>query len=67
MCGEDHQACIEFHHLNPAKKRFNISMAVISGRYSKGIILKELEKCIPVCANCHRKIEWEKNRKPSVP
>jgi hypothetical protein len=50
-CGETRVACLDFHHLNPDNKRRDI------GAYtgcSKKRILKELEKCIILCANCHR-------------
>lgn len=48
---------LEFHHLDPTQKDFNIS-------YGKGYsfndkIKKELDKCILVCANCHREIHGE--------
>ena len=53
-CGYD--KCIsamEFHHLNPLEKDFSIS-SNINMSYEK--IKKELDKCILVCANCHREI-----------
>ena len=55
ICG--YNRCIsalEFHHLNPIEKDFSISE-----KYTinwKEIKL-ELDKCILVCANCHREIE----------
>lgn len=55
ICGYD--KCIqalEFHHLNPNDKKFNISGS--HSRKEKDIE-KELEKCILVCANCHAEIE----------
>ena len=44
---------LEFHHLDPATKDISISAAKSIGleRFNK-----ELEKCILVCANCHRQI-----------
>lgn len=51
-CGEDHPSCLEFHHINPDEKLFEISKA--AGR-SKKQILAELKKCKVLCANCHRK------------
>lgn len=53
-CGEDHIACLEFHHINPLEKKFNISMAISWG-WSKNKILKEMDKCIVLCSNCHKK------------
>lgn len=52
-CGYDKCiAALEFHHIDPSIKDFNISK-----RYSKmEKVNKELDKCILVCANCHREI-----------
>jgi hypothetical protein len=44
---------LEFHHLDPFTKDFNISAAK---SYGIEKFNKELEKCILVCANCHRQI-----------
>lgn len=48
---------LEFHHLDPNEKDFSLS----SDGYSLSweTIKKELDKCILVCANCHREIHEE--------
>lgn len=51
-CDEDHPACLDFHHTNPDEKRFRVSQY---GRYSLDLVKEEIEKCILLCANCHRK------------
>jgi hypothetical protein len=56
-CGEDHPACIEFHHRDPRKKDFTVANFKNLG-YSKARILKEIKKCNVLCANCHRKKHW---------
>ncbi len=56
-CGEDHPACIEFHHRDPATKSFTIGEAV--GRHSKDKIINEINKCDVLCANCHRKLHHQ--------
>ena len=43
-----------FHHINPSQKEYD--PASLMG-YSWKNIVKELDKCILVCANCHREIE----------
>lgn len=57
ICGYD--KCItalEFHHINPNEKEFGIgSMKVLSFEKCK----KEVDKCILVCANCHREIHYQ--------
>lgn len=55
ICGYDNCiGALEFHHLNPKQKDFGIG----SKGYTRGIetVKKELDKCILVCANCHREI-----------
>ncbi len=54
-CPEDHSACMDFHHEDPGKKEITIAKA-IQHRWSRKRILKEIEKCIVLCANCHRKL-----------
>lgn len=53
-CGEDNPATLDFHHLDPSEKELNIG-SVISKGWGKDRILKEVEKCVVLCANCHRK------------
>lgn len=53
---------LEFHHLNPEEKDFSPSYARLRGVTNgelKDEVKKELDKCILVCANCHRE-EHEK-------
>lgn len=57
-CGENHISCLEFHHLEPKQKEFGISR-MISSFKNKNKIFKELEKCVVLCSNCHRKLHWE--------
>ena len=54
LCGYNKcMAALDFHHKNPAEKEFSISgMHCLS--WSK--LKSELDKCILVCANCHREI-----------
>lgn len=54
-CDECENACLEFHHLNPNEKDFQISRAVSSGKTWEEILI-EIEKCDIVCSNCHKKI-----------
>ena len=46
---------LEFHHIDPTKKDFTITSF---RTYNWNKIRKELDKCICVCANCHREIEY---------
>lgn len=61
-CDENHPACLDFHHEDESKKEFGIADAV-TNKVSKTRILKEIQKCIVLCANCHRK---EHSKSPLV-
>lgn len=53
ICGYNKcQKALDFHHLNPLEKDFNIS----GGTRSFESIKKELDKCVLVCSNCHTEI-----------
>ena len=54
LCGESEEACLDFHHKDPAQK--DQSVATLFNMASFEAIVSELNKCICVCANCHRKI-----------
>lgn len=54
MCGETEEACLDFHHVNSEEKDYAISTLLTRGSLKK--IQEELQKCICVCSNCHRKI-----------
>jgi hypothetical protein len=51
-CGEDDLTTLDFDHLR--NKVDNISR-MIGNHVSWETILKEMEKCVVRCANCHRK------------
>lgn len=58
QCDENHPACLEFHHHDPAVKETTINAALWQLHWGKKRILLEASKCTVLCANCHRKIHW---------
>jgi len=60
VCGEDHPATVEFHHVSDEKKDRAVSQMVVDG-LSKERILEEIQKCIVLCSNCHAKVHYEAN------
>ena len=54
-CGENHPSCLDFHHLDPSLKE-NIVSKMVCMAASRDRILLEIEKCILICSNCHRKL-----------
>jgi 5-methylcytosine-specific restriction endonuclease McrA len=56
ICGYDkHFGSLQFHHLNPQEKSFQLSAR---GRTKSLIKLQEeADKCMLLCANCHQEVE----------
>ena len=55
VCGESETVCLDFHHLYANEKDFNIAARKHSTtKFEK--IVREIEKCVVLCANCHRKV-----------
>jgi 5-methylcytosine-specific restriction endonuclease McrA len=55
ICGYNKcESALEFHHLNPEIKEFGIGENGLTRSISKN--KNEVDKCILVCANCHREI-----------
>lgn len=55
-CGYDR--CVhgfDFHHINPADKKFTISTSIAAGLSSQEL-LNEIKKCALLCSNCHREL-----------
>lgn len=50
-------SALEFHHINSEEKDFGISAKGYTRSWES--IKKELNKCVLVCANCHREIHEE--------
>lgn len=60
-CGCKKYYLIDFHHKDPKEKDFTIAQATNT---KIDTILKEIDKCVCLCANCHREfhfLEKEKN------
>ena len=53
-CKENDPDCLDFHHVNRVQKLFPIGMHC---RGNVNRLLREIAKCIILCANCHRKEE----------
>ncbi len=67
LCFEKDYCCLEFDHIDPSKKKMNISKMLDYG-YSVAAIKLEVDKCRVLCANCHRKhtatqFNWYKNHR----
>jgi len=64
-CGEHHPATLDLHHheeRHPRLRRVKAGRPAIGGFFWRDLSFKdlaiELEKCIVLCSNCHRKEHW---------
>jgi predicted HNH restriction endonuclease len=55
VCGlrEDTLGFFEFHHKDPSQKDREVGSMLNSASFEK--VLDEVEKCIMVCPNCHKR------------
>lgn len=56
LCGETEPCCIQAHHRDPTQKRFCVKTSLAQSKLPISQIAAELDKCLPVCANCHCRI-----------
>ena len=54
-CKEDRWYILDFHHKDPTMKEGDISNLIKS---SIKKVLEELQKCIPLCKNCHSEFHY---------
>ncbi len=55
ICGYSrYQGALELHHIKPEDKSFGIGDKGYTRSWE--IVRKELDKCILLCANCHREV-----------
>ena len=65
VCGYNkYEGALDLHHLNPENKKFGIADKGYTRSWEK--VKAELDKCILVCANCHREIEAGVTQPPRV-
>ena len=56
ICRYDtYQGALDLHHLNPKDKEFALSHKGYTRSWQK--VKAELDKCVLLCANCHREVE----------
>lgn len=55
LCGYNKcKSAMDFHHIDDNNKKFGLSVRGLTRSWDK--TKTELDKCILVCANCHREI-----------
>ena len=64
QCGFSHVAALDFHHTDAKDKDGIVSDLLRSGKFKKA--RAEAEKCIVLCANCHRIHHYEEKKKCKI-
>ncbi len=64
VCGyAKYQGALDLHHKDPKTKKFGIGDKGYTRSWDK--VRTELDKCVLVCANCHRELEAGITQLPS--
>lgn len=59
-CGESRNHLLDFHHIDPNQKDFQISQGE---GYGWKRVKQEIDKCIVLCSNCHRDFHYQEKQK----
>ena len=63
-CGDKREYVLDFHHKDPNEKEFTIGR---TGTRMTMALQNEIDKCVVLCANCHREFHYlEKQKKISL-
>lgn len=62
-CGETRFYLIQFHHIDPSNKSFNIT----EGGSKNRNIEDEVKKCVCLCSNCHDEFHYFYGKVPKKP
>lgn len=57
VCSESESVCLDFHHLDSSGKEYSVGTKKYSTQ-SFETTKKEIEKCVVLCSNCHRKLHY---------
>ena len=63
-CGDKRKYILQFHHINPKNKLFELSDY---GTHNIESIDREIEKCVLLCSNCHDEFHWFYGKHPKNP
>lgn len=59
ICGENHPATFDWHHVVPPKYD---KVCNLLSNYSFKRLYEEINNCMLVCSNCHRKIHADRGK-----
>lgn len=56
LCGySKYSGALDFHHIKPSAKSFSLSVRGLA--YAWDTLVKEAQKCVLLCKNCHAEVE----------
>ena len=64
-CGEERKYVIDFHHIDPSTKSFEVSKGTTGRAHDK--IIAEVKKCVCMCRNCHTEFHYLYGNVPNEP
>jgi len=56
--------CMDLHHADNSAKTVSLTGLTRTGPYDK--LKEEVDKCVPLCANCHRMVHSEIKQLPDL-
>ena len=56
-CGDKRGYVLDYHHINPNEKEEGVAR-MVSNNYTLNKVYNEIEKCVVLCANCHREYHY---------
>lgn len=65
-CGDERPWVIQFHHIDPSEKEFEINVEKIMFRHTAHVEA-EAKKCACLCANCHTEFHHFFGKNPKEP
>ncbi|QLH80593.1 homing endonuclease associated repeat-containing protein [Halosimplex pelagicum] len=57
-CSEDTPSCLQFHHPDPDEKSAGVGQLISDGADERAV-RAEVDRCVVLCANCHRQEHFE--------
>jgi len=61
FCGNNDYRCIDFHHVNKKEKTATFH-ELVTNRVSVKVMKKEMDKCVPLCRNCHSILHYNERK-----
>lgn len=60
-CGDSRGYVLEYHHKDPSVKENTIAR-MTSNNFNLDKVYQEIQKCVVLCANCHREFHYFNNK-----